>query len=75
MSIASKQLSATSMLIDRAIKRYAARQPSQAHYDSRGRRDSADTTGIIIGSTGPVDISYCVEMTEVDYTPPDPVVV
>ncbi|MGO7115567.1 hypothetical protein ACCS79_03545 [Rhizobium johnstonii] len=57
-------------LVNRMISSRIAREPRIAHYDSRGRRDTAQTTGVIIGSLTPVDISYAVESTEIDYTPP-----
>lgn len=57
-------------LVNRMISARITREPRIAHYDSRGRRDTAQTTGVIIGSLTPVDISYAVESTEIDYTPP-----
>lgn len=64
------QYHATTKLIERMLAKRAARQPQRAHYDSRGRRDTAYTSGVIIGSQTPVDCSYCLENTEVEYTPP-----
>lgn len=64
-------LTLTQQMIQRALRKHAAAQPRVAHYDSRGRRDTAETSGVIIGSRTPVDCSYCVEATDVTFTPPD----
>lgn len=67
-------MASQAMLTQRIIKgmlaKHAARQPSRVRYDSRGGRDSADTTGLIIGSRTPVDCSYAIKSTTVTYTPP-----
>ncbi|CAN7329902.1 hypothetical protein [Neorhizobium tomejilense] len=68
----ASQVQLTQKLIKSQLSKWAARQPNRAHYDSRGGRDSAQTTGLIIGSQTSVDCSYCVVNTEVDYTPPAP---
>lgn len=68
----SSQFLLTTKMIKAGLQKWAARQPNRAHYDSRGRRDSAQTTGLIIGSQTPVDCSYCIVATEISYTPPAP---
>jgi len=64
------QVLATTQLIDRRLKRWAARQPRVAHYDGKGRRDTVETAGIIIGSQTAVDVSYCVDSTNYVFVPP-----
>jgi len=45
-------------------------RPKTVTYDVRGRWDVDGEFGIIIGSTIAVDVSYCVEGTDVNFTPP-----
>ena len=67
----STQYQLTQKIISARLQRWAARQPARAFYDARGRH-SASTDGLVIGSQTPVDCSYCIEATEISYTPPTP---
>lgn len=66
----SSQFLLTQKIIKAGLAKWAARQPTRAYYDSHGGRSDAVNNGIVIGSRTPVDCSYCIEQTEVDYTPP-----
>ncbi|WP_427145178.1 hypothetical protein [Rhizobium pisi] len=56
--------------IQRHVKSAVDGRPATITYDVRGRWDVDSENGIIIGSTTPVDVSYCFERTNVDWTPP-----
>lgn len=45
-------------------------RPLTVTYDVRGRWDVDSENGVVIGSTTPVDVSYCLVNTDVTWTPP-----
>ncbi|NKL63291.1 hypothetical protein [Rhizobium leguminosarum] len=45
-------------------------RPLTVTYDVRGRWDVDSENGVVIGSTTPVDVSYCFVDTDVTWTPP-----
>ncbi len=61
---------ATQRIIDRQLKLWAAKQPLVVHTESRGRRDTSVSTGMVIGSQTEVDCSACIVTTKVSWTPP-----
>ncbi|MBY5329589.1 hypothetical protein [Rhizobium leguminosarum] len=56
--------------VQRHVKSAVDGRPSTITYDVRGRWDVDSENGIIIGSTSDVDVSSCLEKTDVTWTPP-----
>lgn len=56
--------------VQRHIRSAIDGKPKAVTYDVRGRWDVDGDFGIIIGSTAAVDVSYCLESTDVTWTPP-----
>ncbi|MBY5318215.1 hypothetical protein [Rhizobium leguminosarum] len=58
--------------VQRHVRNALSGRPQTITYDVKGRWDVDGDFGIIIGSTAPVDVAYCLESTDVVFTPPSP---
>ena len=57
-------------MFGREAQKLLAQRPRAPAADVVGRRLFRTPTTVVIGSQTPVDASYCVVETEVDYVPP-----
>lgn len=56
--------------VQRHVRSALDGRPQTITYDFKGRWDVDGEFGIVIGSTTPVDVAYCLESTDVTWTPP-----